>query len=147
MTGVSRASVPASTSRITSVVVKTLVMEPIWKRVSGATGCLVSRLQTPKPAVSRWPSRSTPTATPGTSQRTISARICSANFVGISICSAIASLLQCHIQGARDGVHVFVAATGEIDYHDVVGTQLATLAHRQHLGDGMRGLQRGNDAL
>ena len=53
--------------------------------------------------------------------------------------------LHLDAEGGGDGVHVLVASAAQVHDDQVVRGDLG--AHLQHLRDGVRGLQRGNDAF
>src|SRR5262249_21211915 len=54
---------------------------------------------------------------------------------------------QGHTERRGDGVNVLVAASGETEHHHLLGAQLAALAQRQQVRDGVRRLQRRDDAF
>ena len=57
-----------------AVAVNVLVIEPIWKSVSGVTSSGCSMLVTPNAAVSSSPSKNMPSEPPGTENSSICAR-------------------------------------------------------------------------
>ena len=84
-TGTSRSTLPSSTSCMTSVLVQSLVIEPIWNTESGVASTPVALLRMPAASSTTSPSARTATAAPGTWYLSISAGSCSATHVFTSL--------------------------------------------------------------
>src|SRR5690349_9655840 len=85
-------------------------------------------------------------------RRSARARAKAAVMGDVAVCTLVIatpcySLCQCDAEGVGDSIDVFVAAAGEVDDDHVVGTQRVALAEGEDVGDGVGGLQRGDDAL